>query len=123
MFLFFDVRQFRKQLDFYQAMNCQYCGRFGRYEVFESGNQFRLFFIPVFMFGKKYLVRTTCCDTWYYLSAPKGKAIARGETIKINESDLEIYRPGAPATGNCPNCGKPYDIGANFCPHCGQTLT
>lgn len=122
MFLFFDVRQIKKQLDFYQTITCNQCGRFGRYEVYEVGNQFRLFFIPIFTFGKKYVIRTTCCDMWYILSTEKGKAISRGEKVNIKESDLEISRVGTTTTDYCPECGHPYDRGANFCPHCGQPL-
>lgn len=123
MFLFFDIHQFRKQLEFYQTITCSQCGRFGRYEVYLMGNRFRLFFIPVFTFGRKYMVRTTCCDTWYLLHPEKGKAIAKGESVKITAEDLELYRAGAPIAATCPHCGLPYDVGSNYCPHCGEPLT
>ena len=122
MFLFFDVHQYRKQVEFYQTMTCLHCGHFGRYEVFVVGNRFRLFFIPIFHFGKRYLVHTTCCDTWYELDAKKGKAIAKGDAVHIEEADLELYRPGRPTTGVCDSCGRAHGIGANYCPHCGQVL-
>lgn len=123
MFLFFDVLQYQKQLEFHQTMTCLHCGHFGRYEVFVVGSRFRLFFIPIFHFGKKYLVHTTCCDTWYLLDAKKGKAIAKGEPVQIEEADLEMHRPGQSATERCSHCGRAYDAGANYCPYCGHSLS
>jgi len=66
------------------------------------GNRFRLFFIPVITFGKKYLVRTTCCDTWYLLDPLVGKAIERKETVSIRDSDLQMYQTGEPLESRCP---------------------
>lgn len=122
MFLFFDVHQYQKQIEYNQTMTCLHCGHFGRYEVYVVANRFRLFFIPMFSFGKKYLVRATCCDTWYLLDMKKGKAIAKGEPVELVESDLELYRAGRSGTGLCPYCGKAHTTGANYCPNCGREL-
>lgn len=122
MFIFFDVSQFTKQLEFYQTVTCQHCGRFGRYEVLQTGSRFRLFFLPIFTFGKQYWVRMTCCGTVYRLNPEVGKAIARGESVQIREGDLELARTGRTAPGHCPNCGQAYEMGANFCPNCGEPL-
>lgn len=122
MFLFFDVSQYRKQLEYNQTITCNHCGHFGRYEIYIIGNRFRLFFIPIFIFGKKYMVRMTCCDTCYLLDNKKGKAIEKGEPVRIEEDDLELYHSGRPATGICPHCKRPYVSGSNFCPQCGKPL-
>lgn len=122
MFLFFDVLPFRKQLEYNQTITCSRCGHFGRYEVYLVGNRFRLFFIPVITFGKKYLVRTTCCDTWYLLDPQIGKAIERKETVSIRDSDLQMYQTGEPLESRCPNCGASYPQGAHFCPNCGTRV-
>lgn len=122
MFIFFDISQFNKHLDYYQTVTCSQCGRFGRYEVFQTGNRFRLFFIPIVTFGKQYFVRMTCCGTVYRLQPEVGKAIARGRSVQIREQDLELARSGRPAPGHCSNCGHAYEIGANYCPKCGEPL-
>ena len=122
MFIFIDVRPFRQQLDYNQTMTCSRCGHFGRYEVYITGNRFRLFFIPIITFGKKYIVRTSCCDTLYLLDERTGKAIQRGETIEINEQNLQLYREGGVVERSCRHCGAAYTQGAHFCPNCGTKL-
>ena len=122
MFLFFDVGQFRKQLDYNQTLTCHSCGHFGRYEVYLMGNRFRLFFIPIFTFGKKYMVKSSCCESWYVLDSQKGKAIERHETVSIELADLDLYQEGRQATGRCDHCQHAYPTGSRFCPHCGNPL-
>jgi len=122
MFIFIDVRQFRKQLDFNQTITCPRCGHFGRYEVYVSGNRFRLFFIPLITYGKKYLVRASCCDSWYVLDTELGKAIERGDAVEIMEKNLHLVMEGGPIEHICRKCGASYTEGAHFCPNCGTKL-
>ncbi|MGP6140789.1 MULTISPECIES: zinc-ribbon domain-containing protein [unclassified Jeotgalibaca] len=123
MILFFDIKYFQKLLDYNQTITCKECGHFGRYEVYLVGNRFRLFFIPIITFGKRYIVKTTCCDTFYQLKPEVGKAIEKGRPTTITEDDLTLYQVGSnPETSRCPNCGQIHEVGANFCPNCGQNL-
>lgn len=122
MFILIDVRSFQEQLDYNEPMTCSHCGRFGRYEAFVSGSRFRLFFIPLFTFGKQYLVHTTCCNSWARLNPEKGKAIEKNRPVHIEEEDLEWVDTGYSADLQCPNCGRPYEAGTNYCPSCGEPL-
>lgn len=122
MFILIDVRSFQEQLDYNEPMTCPHCGRFGRYEVFVSGSRFRLFFIPLFTFGKHYLVHTTCCHSWARLNPEKEKAIERNRPVHIEAEDLEWVDTGYSADLQCPNCGQPYEAGTNYCPNCGEPL-
>lgn len=120
MILFFDILPFQKLLPYNQTITCMACGHFGRYEVYLTGNRFRLFFIPLFTFGKYYLVKTTCCDTVYKLDPEIGKALEKGQSIHIHEENLTLYQEGSvPNTSQCPNCGQTHEVGANYCSHCG----
>lgn len=123
MFILFDTRSFNRRLDFDQPMTCPHCGHFGRYEVFVVGTRFRLFFIPLFTFGKKYLVHTTCCNSWYELDKQTGKAIQKNQSVHIEESDLTQLLSQGAYTSKCPNCGQPNPEQSNFCPNCGQPLS
>ena len=38
-----------------------------------------MFFIPCFMWNRRYFVRTSCCNRTYELSFEKGDAIRRGD--------------------------------------------
>lgn len=123
MILFLDVLPYQKLLEYNQTMTCPECGHFGRYEVYLVANRFRLFFIPIFTFGKRYLVKTTCCNTIYQLDFEKGKAIEKGHPTSIVESDLTLYQLGTrETTSHCQNCGYTHEVGANFCPNCGHEL-
>lgn len=123
MILFFDINHFQKLLEYNQTITCNVCGHFGRYEVYLVGNRFRLFFIPIITFGKHYIAKTTCCDTFYKLKPEIGKAIEKGHSVTISEDDLTLYQAGSnQETSRCNNCGHLHEIGANFCPNCGQTL-
>ncbi|WP_062532702.1 zinc-ribbon domain-containing protein [Jeotgalibaca dankookensis] len=124
MFIFLDVHPFEKKLDYYQTITCDQCGHFGRYEVFQLSNRMRLFFIPVFTFGKQFIVRTTCCGTVYQLADEVGKAITKGESVSIELEDLTRIESGVAHKVEevCPHCGYHYAYGANYCPNCGQKL-
>ena len=123
MILFFDIQPSRKRLEYNQTLTCQQCGHFGRFEVYVMANRFRLFFIPLFTFGKRYAVRTTCCDSLYQLTPEKGKAIEKGQTATITADDLTVQELGTCAmTKECQHCGHTQARGSNFCSHCGQSL-
>ena len=107
MILFFDILPYNKKLEYNQTITCQQCGHFGRYEVYVVANRFRLFFIPLFTFGKRYAVRTTCCDSLYQLTPEKGQGIAKGQTTTILEEDLIMQERGTRvATSQCQHCGQ-----------------
>lgn len=123
MILFFDVHHFQKMLAFNQTITCKECGHFGRYEVYLLANRFRLFFIPIFTFGKRYMVKTTCCESLYQLKPEIGKAIEKGMAVTLTDEDLTLYQSGSnQETSRCPHCGHIHEIGANYCPHCGQSV-
>lgn len=122
MFLLIDIHPFQKQLDHTQPMTCPQCGRFGRYEVYVTGSRFRLFFIPLFTFGKQYVVRTTCCDKWFKLDPEKGKAIEKNQPVPIDAADLEWESSNHSVSPRCPRCGQPYEEGVNYCSNCGEPL-
>lgn len=123
MILFFDILPYNKKLEYHQTIICQQCGHFSRYEVYIVANRFRLFFIPLFTFGKRYAVRTTCCDSLYQLTPEKGKEIAKGQTTIILDEDLNLQERGTrAATSQCQYCGQTQVIGSNFCSNCGQSL-
>ena len=80
MFFIGGITQGTKELVYNAAaMICGRCGRYGRYQVFMTYMCLSFFFIPIFKWGRKYYVKTSCCGTVYQLNEEVGKRIAAGE--------------------------------------------
>lgn len=100
---------------------CNRCGQYGRYEVFITYMCFSLFFIPIIKWNKRYIVRTTCCQTQYELDPAIGQAIERGHDVEIIQEHLQliggysqqVYR-------RCEQCGFSTMDDFQFCPKCGK---
>lgn len=121
MFFIMGITDGRKELKYDGGgMNiCQCCGAYSSYAVFMTYMCISLFFIPVFKWGKKYYVKTSCCNSVFELNEEKGKAIARGEEVKINDTDLTIVRQYN-RKKRCRNCGYETAEDFDFCPKCGE---
>ena len=64
MFFIGGITQGTKELVYNAAaMICGRCGRYGRYQVFMTYMCLSFFFIPIFKWGRKYYVKTSCCGT------------------------------------------------------------
>lgn len=78
MFFIGGITQGTKELVYNAAaMICGRCGRYGRYQVFMTYMCLSFFFIPIFKWGRKYYVKTSCCGTVYQLDEEVGKRICR----------------------------------------------
>lgn len=94
MFFFFGIMNDQKNLDFHQPMTCDVCGRMGQYQVFVTYMVLSIFFIPIFKWGRTYYVRTSCCGSLYQLRPEVGRAIERGESVAIQQTDLYLEQRG-----------------------------
>ena len=127
MFFIGGITQGTKELVYNAAaMICGRCGRYGRYQVFMTYMCLSFFFIPIFRWGRKYYVKTSCCGTVYQLDEEVGKRIAAGEDVPIREEDLTLVSEGhdAPAwdvpVKRCSNCGYETKENFDYCPKCGK---
>ena len=85
-------------------------------ELIEISNVFEIFFIPVFKFNKKYILKCTTCGSMYKLNKESiGKII---ETEKVTYEDMEevIYE------NRVCECGEKILDGYEYCPKCGRKL-
>ena len=73
MFFIMGVSQGQKKLNFDQLIVCGRCGRYGHLEVYMVYSYLSLFFIPVLKWGRRYYVRTTCCNASVELDAELGR--------------------------------------------------
>lgn len=120
MFFIMGINTKQEQLDYNQMIVCSRCGQYGRYVVYMTYTVLSLFFIPVFKWGKKYYVQTSCCNTTYELNSEVGKQIERKEAVTIQESDLRILSQNNIKV--CSNCGYHTDQDFEYCPKCGTKL-
>ena len=132
MFFIGGITQGQKQLTFNQLVVCSQCGAYGRYQVFMTYMCFSFFFIPLFKWGRRYYVKTSCCETIYELDVEVGKRIDRGETLEIQSSDLTLVQSGRKKNewnstwGQkkcCSSCGYETTEDFEYCPKCGQRLS
>lgn len=113
------IAQGRKQFDFIQTMICSKCGRYSSVSVFMTYTYFSFFFIPLFKWNRQYFAVSNCCSTVFSIPNALGEAIARGESVTLEPSDLTIV--GMDGTQqHCPECGYLLSEDFLYCPKCGR---
>jgi len=88
MFFIMGINSGRKDLNFFQNMICRSCGNQSGISVFMTYTVLSLFFIPCLKWGKRYFVTFNCCGTVYEITKDAGKAIERGENIRLLDEDF-----------------------------------
>ncbi len=82
--------------------------------------QFTLFFIPLFRFGKRYFVTCPNCGTVYELPKDEGRRIEKGPAAEINPERMYVVQGASRKT--CPSCRYAVDPNSRYCPNCGARL-
>ena len=119
MFFMMGITPKQWALPFSQQGICPVCGRMSRFEVWVTAQCLSLFLIPVFRFGKRYMLSSVCCGAACELPAELGKAIERGEIESVDLSAMPFSRS---RERRCPGCGRESDPSFQFCPYCGTPL-
>ncbi len=122
MFFIFGISSRRKEFDFSQAKICEVCGVYGRLEAFMTYSYFSVFFIPILKWNKQYYIRSSCCGSIYTVDEEIGKAIKRGEEVKIEDKDLNPVKDADGSFKTCDNCNYPIEDVFEYCPKCGNKL-
>lgn len=119
------ISQGQKKLDFDQLIVCGHCGKYGHLEVYMVYSYLSLFFIPVLKWGRRYYVRTSCCDTSVEISAELGRQIGRGEVTSLPESiiprtyEYQTQKNQERQKKCCGTCGFETEEDYQYCPKCG----
>lgn len=121
MFFMIGITQGRKEFEHDQLVICDYCGSYGRYQVFMTYMCLSLFLIPCLKWSRQYYVKTTCCNTIYSLDPELGRRIARGEDVEILPQNVTQVQAGYKnRIKSCDNCGFETQEDFEFCPKCGK---
>ena len=119
MFFVMGINSGRKDLNFFQSMICRSCGEQSDISVFMTYTVLSLFFIPCFKWGKRYFVTFGCCGTVYEITKDAGKAIERGENIRLLDEDFLSMCGREQRTKTCRSCGYQTTEDFEYCPKCG----
>ncbi|MHB1314000.1 MAG: zinc ribbon domain-containing protein [Christensenellales bacterium] len=118
----FGVGQKQKHIKDFTNIVCPHCSRLATAELLECFSYFHLFFIPVFKWNRRCLIRLRCCGAVYEAGMEYGRALKGHEIIdfsKLKKVDggSEGYRSAFYTA--CTNCGKAFDGAFQYCPYCG----
>ena len=122
MFFIFGVSSKEERFNFSQTTICKICGSYGRLEAFMTYSYFSLFFIRILKWNKKYYVKATCCGSIYTIDEEFGKAIRRGENVKLEDKDLNPINSNYKSAKYCPSCSSRIEEEFEYCPKCGEKL-
>lgn len=123
----FGIENKDKVIKILENISCKKCNSTVTGRLIKNFNLFHFFFIPIFKWDERYYVICDRCNALYSIEKEKGKAIERGEDVKITYWDLQEikqeYNSDEYFQGNiCKNCGREVDISFKYCPHCGAKL-
>ena len=119
MFLFFGILPGEKVISLEGLLTCPRCGRLTRAELVVHFQRFSLFFIPLFTWGRRYFVRTTCCGGFCEIDAQTGRRMERGEQTTLDGVNLHFT---GPTVHRCQRCGYETQEDFSYCPKCGEPL-
>ncbi|HPU41987.1 MAG TPA: zinc ribbon domain-containing protein [Acetivibrio clariflavus] len=118
---FFGIQDKDKYIGTCNNIICPSCEKLGRYEIHKLYRYFHIFFIPIFRWDIKYMVKTSCCGSLYELDPEVGKEFEKNPDIEIKEQNLQRVNNFWPFK-YCPNCKADIPAEFNYCPYCGREL-
>lgn len=110
----FGIRNKTKTIAVRQGEICPVCQALDQLKVVKKYEYFHFFFIPLWRWNVRYLIRTRCCVQTRGLPLQLGEKIERGEEV-----DWGKFKPTAPIK-RCPQCFGPLKDEYKYCPHCGE---
>lgn len=120
----FGIEEKERELKTIAQVVCPVCGRFSQAVFVEHYTYLHIFFIPTFRWNKHYYIKLRCCSALYEADAAYADQLKTTETIdftrlKLVSSGFGRFTDFATSDTVCSSCGRSYDSGFAFCPHCG----
>lgn len=117
----FGIDQKEKQIGTYNNAVCPACGALTRFEIYKTYSFFHIFFIPVFRWNVKYIVKPVCCGSIYELDPEIGRQYENGKSPDIRSEHLNLLNRYLPYK-ICSRCRARVAPEYSFCPYCGSKL-
>lgn len=102
------------------AGECPVCSARDKLFLLKQSQALRLFFVPVFRFGGKYLATCGQCASVMELPKEAGRRVERDSSVTLSARELRVLKNNAGP--RCPQCGRRTCREHAHCPDCGQTL-
>jgi RNA polymerase subunit RPABC4/transcription elongation factor Spt4 len=112
----FGIQAKQEVVESRQGEICPVCGSLDRYEILKEYQYFHIFFLPVWRWGERYLVRTRCCQQVRILPHEFGKALVRGEAADWSQLSQGVLDPLV----RCAHCSTLLEPEYRYCPRCGS---
>lgn len=121
MFFFgiFGTGNGKKEIRLFNNVVCPICGRYTRFHLIFTYCYFHFFFIPLFKFGKKYILLPDCGCSYYEADKEYFEELKSSDGIDFSRLNVRETRGGERV---CPRCGKISPQSFAFCPYCGERL-
>ena len=117
----FGIEEKEKELRDFANVVCPDCGRLTRAVLTVHFTYFHVFFIPTLRWNRCYTVRLRGCSAVYEADEVYARQLEKGGDIDF--SRLKKITGGFGGFENayavCAGCGRTFDAGFAFCPHCG----
>ena len=84
MFFIFGIAPRTKKIGERTPVEVHECGSFGGYQLYEQKTSLSLFFLPVFSWGRKYLLESSCCHRWYEVEVDTAKDYLEGRISRMS---------------------------------------
>lgn len=121
MFFIGGIAQKQEAIPFEQIIDCPNCHKYTHLKVFMIYTYFSFFFIPIFKWGKRYFVQSSCCNSICELDKEIGKGIEQGFITSLDVSSLH-FTYSQNNLKICTSCGYRTNENFSFCPKCGNKL-
>ena len=118
MLLLFCTGEDTDDLYLDQKITCPVCGKKAELHAFCSYKAFRVFFLPVYKWDKRYFVQTSCCGAACPISEKLGEAVDGGKKLDLRRLPLRGAAPQRLKV--CAACGYETSQPFRFCPMCGR---
>ncbi len=120
MLLLFGTGEDTDDLYLDQKITCPVCGKKAELRAYCTYKAFRLFFLPVWRWDKRYFVQTSCCGAACPIPEKLGEAVDGGAQLDWKKLPLRGQR--AVRLRVCGRCGFETSQPFAFCPMCGAAF-
>jgi DNA-directed RNA polymerase subunit RPC12/RpoP len=115
----FGIEDKEKELREFANIVCPDCGGYSRAVLILRYTYFHIFFIPTFRWNKRWTVRVRGCGAVYEADAGYGRQMEAGADLDFSRLRKVSGGFGGEFYATCAHCGRAFDPGFAYCPHCG----
>lgn len=123
MFLIMGIQQKEVLKNYTKNLPCHICEGSKGFEVIETFSYFHLFFLPVWKWNFRYIIKCLSCGTYYTVKPESIKKLG-GDLSAVTYWDIEPVNMKTSQSESkiCSNCGYMMQADFDYCPKCGNKV-